>query len=93
MYVFFCDVERSEPRKLELAEKCLVVCPTHRNGRLTLAALLLGIALTRMAQPSVFNRGEQVVRVAALIERAEKLYPQSSDLARAKQQFEKFNSR
>lgn len=90
MYVFYSDTERSEARKFELAEKCLVVCPTHRNGRLTLATLLLQQAQTNMSQPSIFAKAEQVKRTEALIDRAEKLYPQVSDLAKTKQMLETF---
>ena len=90
MYVFFSDVERADARKMELAEKYLVICPTHRNGRLTVASLLCHRAQGIMAMPSVFGKAEQIQTVEALVARAEKLYPQTGELPKTKQSLETF---
>ena len=89
MYVFLTDVERSATRKKELAERAVNLCPTHRNGRLNLAALLCDDAITAMRNLPLWNRQDEVARIAALIARAEKLYPTSSDLPEAKAMFER----
>jgi hypothetical protein len=82
MYVFLADVDM--PRRLEHAERAVRVCPTHRNGRLVLAALLCEQAMTAMRAMVLFARRDELDRVEAMIARAEKLYPQSSDLPEAK---------
>lgn len=90
MYVFLSDVDRSRAQKLEYAERSVSVCPTHRNGRLTLAALLCDDAMAIMrGSMSVIARRADLERVEALIARAEKLYPQTSDLPEAKAMLDK----
>ncbi len=84
MYVFLSDVEPWPVRKIELAERAVLICPTHRNGRLVLAALLCEQATTSMRQMVLFARRDELARVEQLLARAEQLYPQSSDLPGAK---------
>ncbi len=84
MFVFLTDVETVLPRKLELAERAVRLCPTHRNGRLNLASLLCDQALASMRAMVVFARREEIERVEALLARAELLYPQSTELPDAK---------
>jgi hypothetical protein len=90
MYVFLSDVDRSLPQKVEYAERSVRVCPTHRNGRLTLASLLCDEAMAIMrGSMSVIARRADLERVEALIARAEKLYPQTTDLPEAKAMLDK----
>lgn len=90
MYVFLSDVDRALARKLEYAERSVRVCPTHRNGRLTLASLLCDQAMAIMrGSMSVIARKAQLDQVEALIARAEKLYPQTTDLPEAKAMLDK----
>jgi hypothetical protein len=90
MYVFLSDSDRTLAQKLEYAERSVRVCPTHRNGRLTLASLLCDEAMTVMrGSMAVIARKADVERVEALLARAEKLYPQTSDLPEAKTMLER----
>ncbi len=89
MFVFLSDVEPWPVRKIELAERAVRVCPTHRNGRLVLAALLCEQAQTAMRSMVLFARRDELQRVEQIIARAEQLYPQSSDLQGAKTMLER----
>ena len=89
MFVFLTDIENLPARKLELAERAVRLCPTHRNGRLNLAALLCDRALTSMRGMVVFARREEVERLTALLARVESLYPTSSELPEAKAMLER----
>ena len=84
MLVFLTDVEQAPSRKLEIAERAVRICPTHRNGRLNLASLLVDQALVSMRQMVLFARKEELERVERLLQRAEALYPQSTELPEAK---------
>jgi hypothetical protein len=84
MYVFLSDVERFAPVKLQLAERAVQICPTHRNGRLVLSSLLCDEAQTSLRTMVLFARRDQLDRVEALVLRAEKLYPQLRDLPETK---------
>ena len=89
MFVFLTDIETLLPRKVELAERAVRLCPTHRNGRLNLASLLCEQALASMRAMVVFARREEIDRVNALLKRAESLYPQSTELPEAKAMLER----
>jgi hypothetical protein len=89
MLVFLTDVEQAPFRKLEMAERAVRICPTHRNGRLNLAALLIDQALSSMRQMVLFARKEELERVGKLLERAESLYPKSTELPEAKAMLER----
>lgn len=89
MFVFLTDIETSAPRKLELAERAVRLCPTHRNGRLNLASLLCDQAIAAMRAMVLFARREEVDRIEALLARAESLYPQSTELPEAKAMLER----
>jgi hypothetical protein len=88
MFVFLAEVERTLPRKLELAERAVKICPTHRNGRLVLASALCEEAMVRMRPMNARTPTAEVERVAALVARAEALYPQSSVLPEARKALE-----
>lgn len=85
MFVFRAEVERRFPQKLALAERAVAICPTHRNGRLVLASVLCDEAMSAMRAMVVFARRDELERVGALLERAESLYPASSELPEAKE--------
>jgi hypothetical protein len=89
MFVFLTDIEPVPFRKLELAERAVRLCPSHRNGRLNLASLLIDDALATMRQMVLFARKAELDRVEALLNRAESLYPQSTELPEAKAMLER----
>jgi hypothetical protein len=89
MFVFLTDMEQSLMTKHELAERAVRLCPSHRNGRLNLASLLVDQALASMRQMVLFARKDELERVEALLVRAETLYPQSSELPEAKAMLER----
>lgn len=89
MFVFLTDIEDDSKRKLELAERALRICPTHRNGRLNLAAILCDHAMHTMRTMLFFARREDIDRVSQLVERAEALCPTSSELPEAKAMLER----
>ena len=89
MFVFLTDIEQIPLRKRELAERAVRLCPTHRNGRLNLASLIVDEAVAAMGGMIVFARRDDLDRVEALLKRAETLYPQSSDLPDAKVMLER----
>ena len=84
MFVFLTDMEQGLINKHELAERAVRLCPSHRNGRLNLASLLVDQALISMRQMVLFARKDELERVEALLKRAESLYPQSTELPEAK---------
>jgi hypothetical protein len=84
MLVFLTDVEQAPFRKREIAERAVRICPTHRNGRLNLASLLVDDALDTMRQMVLFARKDELTRVENLLARAESLYPKSTELPEAK---------
>lgn len=90
MYVFLSDVDQAFARKLDYAERAVRICPSHRNGRLTLATLLCEQAMAIMrGSMSVISRRTDVERVEALLARAEKLYPQTTELGEARAMLER----
>lgn len=84
MFVFLTDIEPVFTKKLELAERAVRICPSHRNGRLNLASLLCDQAIASMGQMVLFASRNELDRVEKLLERAESLYPQSTELPEAK---------
>ena len=89
MLVFLTDVEPVPFRKLEIAERAVRICPTHRNGRLNLASLLVDDALVSMRQMVLFARKDELARVEKLLARAESLYPKSTELPEARAMLER----
>lgn len=89
MFVFLTDIERVPSRKAELAERAVRLCPSHRNGRLNLASLLCDDALASMRQMVLFARRDELQRVEQLLNRAESLYPQSTELPEARAMLER----
>lgn len=80
--MFEAESQTTLDRQIAIAERLLRVCPSHRNGRLVLAAYLCDKATRMLDTPFV---GQDVATQAeALVDRAEKLYPQSKALEGAK---------
>lgn len=89
MFVFLAEVDTHMPRRLEMAERAVKICPSHRNGRLVLASALCDEAMTTMRTMVVFARRSELERVQVLLERAEALYPETSELPDAKGMLER----
>jgi hypothetical protein len=89
MFVFLSEVDALLPRKLELAERAVKICPTHRNGRLVLASALCDHAMETMRGMVLFARSDDIARVEAILARAESLYAQTSELPEAKGMLER----
>lgn len=89
MFVFLAETEHHMPRKLEVAERAVKICPTHRNGRLVLASVLCDEAINTMQSMVVFAKRSELERVHNVLERAESLHPQTSGLPDAKQMLER----
>jgi len=89
MFVFLAEVEPGLDRKIELAEKAVRICPTHRNGRLVLATFLCARAMDALRTMTFFTHNSEIERAAALIERAESLNPRASEVAAAKEILER----
>lgn len=84
MFVFLSEVEPVLERKIELAERAVRVCPTHRNGRLVLASFLCVRAMDSLRKMSFFTQKSEIDYVAALIARAESLNPRATEIEEAK---------
>lgn len=80
MFVFLAEVERSLPEQLQLVERAIAICPTHRNGRLVLAAYLCHNAQALLRSMPLLGGREQLARAEALVARAEQLDPRASEL-------------
>jgi len=89
MFVFLAEVDVHLPRRIELAERAVKTCPTHRNGRLVLASALCDEAIQAMRAMVVFARKDELERVQALLDRAESLYPATSELPEARGMLER----
>ena len=92
MYVFLSDVDPVPSRRLELAERAVRLCPTHRNGRLVLASLLCDQVITLTRAMVLFARREDVERCEAWLARAEALYPTARRLPEAKAALDRVKS-
>jgi hypothetical protein len=83
MFVFYVDVEPTLVGQIALAERAVRVCPSHRNGRFTLAGLLCEQAV-RILDAGPFVSSAEVARARAMIDRAEQLNPSCKELGRAR---------
>jgi hypothetical protein len=83
IFVFRSECETERSREWAYAERALVLCPSHRNGRLVLAHLSCDAAIRRLSV-SFFPPATEVERARAEIRRAEELFPQSKRLPEAR---------
>ncbi|MDC0742802.1 hypothetical protein [Polyangium mundeleinium] len=83
MLVFRSDVVRTERETLELLDRAIAICPTHRNARLMKANTFCDQALRLLPGARAPTRHDHD-KAAALIDRAEQLYPGATRLPEAK---------
>lgn len=89
--VFQADAEERPELSQALAERAVRICPTHRNGRLTLANALCDEAIRMLdGWPP---RRDAVAVAAARIERAATLFPDCKRLVRAREALAKVRGR
>ncbi len=80
MYVFRSEVGASPDDRRRWAERSLAICPSHRNGRVTLASLLLQEVRDRLDRSAMFMQGSDFYDLERKLSRAEELYPRSRGL-------------
>jgi hypothetical protein len=85
MYVFRSEMASSKEEQLRLAERSLELCPSHRNGRLILASLLVHDVRDRLDKSGVFLQGSDLRELEIKLARAEELYPRTRGLDDVKQ--------
>lgn len=85
MFVFRAEVAQTFDGQVELAERAVALCSTHRNGRLVLADLLIerGLRVLDVAKP--WATGDALAKAAKDVRRAAELFPQLKRLPEAKQ--------
>lgn len=84
MYVFSAEVGATLEVQLRDAERAVALCPTHRNGSLILADLLVHRAMRALDTVTPWRESKTLDRAAADVRRAEALYPQLKRLPDAK---------
>jgi hypothetical protein len=85
MYVFRSEMASNKDDQRRLAEKSLELCPSHRNGRLVLASLLVQRVRDRLDRNAVFLAGSDLRELELEVARAEELYPRTRGLDDVKQ--------
>jgi len=89
MFVFLSELEPTLDQKLATAERSIKLCPTHRNGRLLVSGYLCDKATEMMNLFGVLTPAKEIERIEKMIERAESLYPQATELPDAKKMLER----
>jgi hypothetical protein len=85
MLVFRAELESRFERQLEIVERALVLCETHRNGRLVCADLLSERALRRVETAPLWERKRAATEARVDTRRAEALFPGLERTRRAKE--------
>lgn len=85
MFVFRAEIAATFDQQLAFAERAVALCPTHRNGRLVLADLLVERGLRALDQARPWGTGDALNAAARDVRRAAELFPMLSRLADAKQ--------
>ncbi len=85
MLVFRAQLEGRFEIQLELAERALALCETHRNGRLVCAGLLSERALSRIEAAPLWERQRAALEARVDTRRAEALFPGLERTRRAKE--------
>jgi hypothetical protein len=85
---FRAEVTTDRNRRTEVLERCLRICPTHRNSRLVLANTLCDTATSRLAPRTRGLSRADYDEALALVDRAEKLFPASSRIEGARKQLD-----
>jgi hypothetical protein len=84
MLVFRAELEGRFETQLEIAERALALCDTHRNGRLVCADLLSERALRRIETAPLWDRKRAALEARVDTRRAESLFPGLDRTKRAK---------
>ncbi len=82
--VFRSDVEKNASREWAYAERALALCPSHRNGRQTMAHLCCHRALRTLQEATFLTAAADIAGAAVLLERAAALFPDCRALPGAK---------
>jgi hypothetical protein len=85
MLVFRAELEARFETQLEIAERALALCDTHRNGRLVCADLLSERALRRIETAPLWDRKRAALEARVDTRRAESLFPGLDRTKRAKE--------
>lgn len=85
MLVFRAELEARFETQLEIAERALALCETHRNGRLVCADLLSERALRRIETAPLWDRKRAALESRVDTRRAESLFPGLDRTKRAKE--------
>jgi hypothetical protein len=85
MFVFRAEVSLTFDGQIELAERAIALCSTHRNGRLVLADLLVERGVRALDTAMPWSTGDALAKAEADIRRAADLFPGLKRLADAKQ--------
>lgn len=80
MYVFRSEIGSTSEERQRLVERSLAICPTHRNGRLILASLLVAEVRDRLDRAVMFMQGSDFHDLEVKLARAEELYPRTQGL-------------
>ncbi|MCU0673733.1 MAG: hypothetical protein MUE69_13155 [Myxococcota bacterium] len=85
MLVFRAELEGRFETQLEIAERALALCDTHRNGRLVCADLLSERAMRRIETAPLWDRKRAALEARVDTRRAESLFPGLDRTKRAKE--------
>ncbi|HEY8430629.1 MAG TPA: hypothetical protein VIL20_19755 [Sandaracinaceae bacterium] len=85
VFVFRAELATSFDGQLALAERAVAICPTHRNGRLVLADLLVERAMRTLDVAMPWAAGDALAKAEKDVRRAEELFPLLKRLPEAKQ--------
>jgi len=85
MLVFRAELEGRFETQLEIAERALALCDTHRNGRLVCADLLSERAMRRIETAPLWDRKRAALEARVDTRRAEALFPGLDRTKRAKE--------
>jgi hypothetical protein len=84
--LFYFELEPSLEQQIRGCERVLKVCPTHHNGRMVLAQYLCTKATRLLIGPIVTSA--QIKEATAVVDRAEGLYPDTTQIAKARGRIE-----
>lgn len=80
MFVFRSEMSTVVEDRRRWAEKSLQICPSHRNGRLILASLLVHEVRDRLDRAGMFMQGSDFMHLSEQLDRAQELYPRTRGL-------------
>jgi tetratricopeptide (TPR) repeat protein len=75
LIVFRAEVARTFDQQIQIAERAIAICPTHRNGRLVLADLLVERAMNRLDAAMPWAGGDALEKAVSEVKRAIELFP------------------